>query len=384
MFIDNTEGADLSHPMRLRLIRRGMPLLVVLLIVLATVPAFFSAYRGAAFDTEPTDDYAPYLLAMTGVTGEQLHRQSELFPGAPMAHRALAVAVALPAYYALPFYAFSQLEEVDEPYLRATAALAFVGWLSMLLTALAVYAIARRKLRCSQVASYIAALLTFLLFSFVRLPGVDSLAVLLIAMLVYFFDRPAIFVPLVLASVVINEKVVIVAVVLTGARLLSWVISQRSAQGFRYGPQLVASVVALAAYVLFRQVVLPRSAGAYEGQLDPTTWPAKMLETIDLSLSLKGLITGGIPITVITILVIIAWVMAPRLRTGTTSFERSDVVVAPALLVTGAFIGMEFTVGRLVLHSFPVYLPMIAVLVDLYVRSHAITRPPPELIPTGE
>lgn len=367
----------------LLLVRRVLPVAVVLLIVLSAIPQFFSAYRSASFDTAPRDDYAPYLLAMTGLTGDGPRRQEGLFPGAPMAHRPLAVAAALPAYLVLPFYAFSELEEVDEPYLRATAALVFVGWLCMLLTVPMVYAIARHRHGCSRVASYVAALLTFLVSEFVALSTGDTMAILLIALLVYFIDRPAIVVPLVLVSAFTNEKIVIVAVVLFGARLLAWLAARRPARGFAYRAQLLASIAALATYALFRQVLLPRPGGEHAGQLDPSTWPANLLETIDLTLSLKGVVTNGIPIAVVLIMVTIAWVMAPRLRGRDGSFQRSDVLVALAMVVTAAFIGAEYTVGRLPMHTFPIYLPMLAVLVDMHVRAGGIVKPLRPLAPGG-
>ncbi len=99
--------------------------LILALVVLVSVPVYFSDYRAAAFNIFPRDDYSPYLLAMTGETGDGPNRQAELFPSAPMAHRPLSVAAALPFYYVLPYYAFTNIEAPDEPYLRATAALAF-------------------------------------------------------------------------------------------------------------------------------------------------------------------------------------------------------------------------------------------------------------------
>ncbi len=340
----------------------GYTALIVVLIVLVSVPVYFLDYRASAFNIAPRDDYAPYLLAMTGETGEGPHRQSELFPIAPMAHRPISVAIALPLYYVLPYYSFTNIDEPDAAYLRATAALAFVGWVFMLLTALVVYAIARHRYSGSSAASLVVALLALLLFGFFGLAGVDPMALLLVAVVIYFVDRPIVVVPVVLLAAFANEKVVIITLVFFGARLLEWMARRQSLGNYRYWPQLAASFIAFVAYVVFRRVILPRPG--YEGQLDPSTWLDAFVETIELSASLKGLVTNGVPLAVMAILVLIAWLVAPRLPPTHTLFRRVDVLVALALLLTAVFIGTQFTAGRLVLHSFPLYLPVVAVFID--------------------
>jgi hypothetical protein len=301
---------------------------------------------------------------MTGETGDGPNRQAELLPSAPMAHRPLSVAAALPFYYVLPYYAFTNIDAPDEPYLRATAALAFVGWICMLLTALVIYATARRRYGCSSGASLMAALAALLLFNFFDLAGIDALALFLVAILVYFIDRPAVIVPMVLVAAVTNEKVVIIALVLYAGRLLEALIKRRSFNAYAYWPQLLASASAFGAYVVFRTVMLPRPG--YGHQLDPSTWLDTAMDTVTLSLSLKGALTNGVPLAAMAVLVVIAYLMAPLLAATNASFRRVDVLVALALLATAAFIGTEFTVGRLVLHSFPVYLAVLAVGVDKY------------------
>jgi hypothetical protein len=336
--------------------------LIVALVVLVSVPVYFSDYRAAASNIFPRDDYSPYLLAMTGETGDGPNRQAELFPSAPMAHRPLSVAAALPFYYVLPYYAFSNIEAPDEPYLRATAALAFLGWICMLLTALVIYATARRRYQCSSGASLLAALAALLLFNFFDLAGIDALALLLVAILIYFIDRPAVIVPMVLVAAVINEKVVMIALVLYAGRLLESLVKRRSFSAYAYWPQLLASAFAFLGYIVFRTVMLPRPG--YGHQLDPSTWLDTAMDTVTLSLSLKGALTNGVPLAAMAVLVVIAYLMAPLLAATNASFRRVDVLAALALLATAAFIGTEFTVGRLVLHAFPVYLAVLAVGVD--------------------
>ena len=246
-----------------------------------------------------------------------------------MAHRPLSVAAALPFYYVLPYYAFTNIEAPDEPYLRATAALAFLGWICMLLTALVIYATARRRYQCSSGASLLAALAALLLFNFFDLAGIDALALFLVAILVYFIDRPAVIVPMVLVAAVTNEKVVIIALVLYAGRLLESLVKRRSFSAYAYWPQLLASAFAFLGYIVFRTVMLPRSG--YGHQLDPSTWLDTATDTVSLSLSLKGVLTNGVPLASMAVLVVIAYVMAPLLAATNASFRRVDSLVALAL-----------------------------------------------------
>lgn len=121
--------------------------LISALVVIVSLPVYFSDDRAVAFNISPRNGYSPDLLARKGETGDGRNRQAELLPGAPMAHRLrlVAVAVALPFYYVLPHYAFTNIEAPDEPYLRATAALAFPGGIFMLV----IYATARRRYACT-------------------------------------------------------------------------------------------------------------------------------------------------------------------------------------------------------------------------------------------
>lgn len=344
--------------------QRALPALVVLAFVLSTVPAFFAIYRDSAFQASPRDDYAPALLALVGEQGTPPARQRTLLGGAPFGYRMLSVVAAVPFYELLPYYSFSNLEAPDEPYLRATAALSMVSYVSILLTVLAVYCIARRRMNCSPGASLLAALLSFGLFQFVGTGGVDPIALLVVGLLVYFLDRPIIFAPLIIASAAINEKIVIIFMVVFAGRVLAWLVRRRAA--FQYWPQTLSTGAAVVAYASMRHLLrLPGN----EAETDPSTWFSGAVSTLASSLSLKGVIQNGIPLVVMAILLLVAYATWRR-RRHIPGFSPLDLAVAPALLFIGFIINAQFTVGRLVIHSFPLYLPLLAFVID----DHVISR----------
>jgi hypothetical protein len=335
--------------------------LLALAFVLSTIPAFFAIYRDAAFQTSPRDDYAPSLLALVGERGAPPDRQPTLLGGAPFGYRVLSVAAAIPFYELLPYYSFSNLPVTDEHYLRATAALSMVSYLSILLTVLVVYGIARRRLKCSPGASLLTALMSFGLFQFMSTSGVDPLAVAVVALLVYFLDRPMIFGLLIIASAAMNEKVVIIFAVVFAVRVIAWLVGHHAA--FRYWPQTLATGVAVLAYALMHQLLqLPGN----EGKTDTRTWFAGAAATLGSSLSVKGVVQNGIPLVVIAVLLSVAYATW-RLRRDVPGFSPLDLAVAPVLLAIGLIIDVQFTLGRLVMHSFPLYLPLVAFVIDDFV-----------------
>jgi hypothetical protein len=174
-----------------------------------------------------------------------------------------SVAAAIPFYYLLPYYSFSRLQEPDELYLRATAALG-VSYLSVLLTVLAIYGIARRRLKCSLGASLLAALFSFGLFQFLGTSSVDPLAVLVISILVYFTDRPVVFAPLIIASAAMNEKAAIIFAVVFAARFVAWLLRHRVP--FQYWTQTLSTGIAVIAYAAMRLIL---GVPGYESQTDP-------------------------------------------------------------------------------------------------------------------
>jgi hypothetical protein len=338
---------------------RVLPALVTLAFVLTTVPMFFSIYRDMAFDTSPHDDYAAALLAMTGELGAPPKRQLTVLGGAPIGYRLLSVAPALPLYRVLPYYPFSNLPDPDEHYLRAVAALALVSYVCILLTVLVIYLIARRRLRANPAASLLTAVLSFGLFRSMGIGGIgiDALAVLVISALCYWINRPAIVVPLIILTALINDKIPIIFGALFGTRFVASVVADR-ARGFRYWPQLLATLVSVLVYVGMRLILrLPGN----ENQTDPGTWLTGAAATIGATLSLKGLVLNGLPLVVMAVLMTIA-VWAGRRRPG--SFTVADLAVIPALIVVGLAIDVQHNLGRLALHGFPLYLPYLALFLD--------------------
>lgn len=321
----------------------------------ATYPLFIETYRSMVFQTFPRDDYAPYLLWMTG--------NGTSMPGSPMVYRVLSVAIAVPFYVALPVYRFTNLDGVDLAYIRASHALAFTSWLALVGLAVLVYRTARDRLGASPVTALVAFFATPLYAQYTGIVGIDPVAMLLIAVAYYWLRTPAAFAPIVIVSAAFNEKVPLVFALLLGGRVIA---APRDAFR-RYPTQIVACAVALLGYVAVRHAL---GIPGYERQMQPLTYLHSALSMLKLTLSLKGVFQNLFPVALI--LAAYAFVWHRRDAAPTDSWSRGDIVVPLGLAAVGVAINVEYTLGRLVAHALPLVAPAAAAALEGMAATRAV------------
>jgi hypothetical protein len=323
------------------------PILIVLLLLM-TVPRFFDIYRTMAFNTVPRDDYAPYLLHTLG-------EKPDFTVYSPYGYRIFSFLAAFPFYKLLPVYRFTNLPPVDENYLRATQALALTSYLAILAACLMIFLTAKNRLRLPITVSLLAALLAYGLFEFTNMFAVDPLAIFLISVLVYFLEQPLLFSVIVLLSVPFNEKVSLVFLMLFWVRLFI----QRKAFQERW--QLLITTLAAGSYFAIRTVVnLP----GFENQTSLRSFWPSFVNTLGDTLSLKGVVQNVLPIVVLLLIYFLA-VQSLRSR-QTPYFLRADILVLVGLTLLAFVTRLEYTVGRIVMYSFPLYLPAACASIGIY------------------
>jgi preprotein translocase subunit Sec61beta len=306
---------------------------------------FFDIYRTAAFDTVPRDDYASYLLSLVG--------QNYKAPGAPFAYRILSVIVAIPFYYFLPTYTFTNLSNVDIAYLKATQALSFTSYLSLVLTAVTIYLIARKQFQTTRISSFVVGLVSFFLSDFISKVGIDPFAILIISLLFLFLDRPFIFVPFVFLSIGINEKIPIIFATILAFRLINS-LTQR----YQYNLylQLFSSCLAVAGYIA---ITLNLKLPGNEGQTDPALFVSHFQSSISYTFSLKGLFLNALPILILGLIIVLA--IKPQQQ---LSFHVSDVSALFILIILTMIADVVYNIGRIAMYSYPLYLPAVAYFID--------------------
>lgn len=309
-------------------------------IFLLTYPLFFDIFRFSIFDIISHDDYASYLLYFLGKEGGRLL-------DSPFTYRFFSVLVAIPFYY-LPTYTFSKLNGVSYQYIKANQALAFLSYIAIIGTLIMIYKITKNRLKASPLIAVLASLLSFLLFNFTSKIGVDTLAIFVISILIYIIDYKYVFMFLILLSTWINEKILIVFFFyLLGRVLLN--------KDKTYIVQFISSCGAICLYLI--TIKLFPTPGP-EAQRNIALFIPQFVESVKRIISLKGMVINGMPLMILGVIGICA--------VASNLIKSSDILVFIGLTVITLMVNIHYNVGRVVMYSFPFYLPAASIYISSY------------------
>ena len=318
--------------------------ILLLGILLINIPLFFDIYRQCAFNIVPHDDYVPYLLHILGKGGG--------IPGSPTGYRFLSVVVAIPFYYLLPFFKFSLLEITNEDYIRGVEALSFVAYLASSFSSFFIYKITKDRLNGEKTTAILAALIALFLFRFTAIYSIDPTAICIISILIYYLDTKWIFASLLILSVGINEKILFIFLILFGGRL----IYKRSLTDSFY---LIISIISFLSYFLIRKLVnLP----GHEYMVEPSMFLEKATHTVNLLFTAKSVMLNWIPGGITFGLFFLALKeYKSNSNINRLFFSPIDFLPILALIIISLITDMQFTIGRILLFCFPLYLPLAVI-----------------------
>ena len=320
--------------------RRSLLTIFVIILSLMTVPRFFHIHRDMAFNTIPRDDYAPYLLYLTGEKGDMVL-------SSPYGYRLLSVVVAIPFYLILPSYNFANLPQADPAYQRATQALAAASYVAIVASCLVIFLITRHRLRAPLFPSIMASLLAYNLFELTAMYGIDPIAIFVVGLLVYFLKQPVLFSLLIALSVGFNEKIPLMFLML----FLSRTLLHQTCKGHLL--QSCSSALATGIYFALRfWVRLPGS----EYQTSLTAWPASFASTLLATFTAKGAILNLMPLVAVLLMYLLA-VVSTRPQDLSLYFSPADILPMFGLVLLACTVNVEYNVGRIGMYCFPLYLP---------------------------
>ncbi len=321
-------------------------IIVLLSLAVLNLPAFFDIYRTAAFNIVPHDDYVPYLLYLIGEGGG--------IPQSPTGYRFFSVAVAIPFYYLLPFISFSYLDLNDITYLKALEALSFVSYLAISVSGFIIYKLIISKYQGKFISGLVGALASLLLFRFTAIYGVDPFAILMICALLYYEEHKWIFTLLLLFSVGVNEKVVFLFFMLYGARTI---LSKRK----RATHFLVSIISCFFLYFLVRFLVdLP----GHEYMVQPNKYFDTITKMLSILFTFKSFYLNWIPGVMMFGLYGLALRGQKKIANDIGSFTSFDFIPIVGFFIIGIVTNMQFTVGRILLFCFPLYLPLAIIYLE--------------------
>ena len=310
----------------------------VALLALILHPVALILFRLMIFNTFPRDDYAPMLLWWLGEAGGTA-------PQSPYGYRLLSVLSAAPFYHLLPPFTLTNLPGgLSAEYVKATAALAASSFVALVASAALAYRLAVDRFRLGRPEGAFAAMFIVVVQLYAAPFSVDPHAIFVVILALYFIDRIVVFTAILIASVIVNEKIAIVFAV--------W-LTIRCALGSAalLGRQWIAAVTAVLAYAAL--LALVRMPGHGE-QLDPTAYLPTVLQNIAASVTPRGLVFNIVPC--VLLLGAVAWSWRSLAGRRDRIYGPLDLLVIPALAGVALALTQFYQVGRVVAHGAPLFI----------------------------
>lgn len=329
-----------------RNITRNLLFFAVSFIVL--LPIFFINYRLTAFHTLPFDSYYLFILSLDG--------KEEVFQFyAPTGYRMAYIAVGYFFYKYMPFVPLSQLDAgADFFQIKALQALAFTSFLFLHLFYFTTFLYLRNKIKQSFSMSLAAASILLLLSLSMYHFGVDPVYLFYTTLLLYFIHNKAVFIPLLLCSIVVNEKISLIFLVFFAITVLSKPVRNESY------PRLAASILAFGLY--FAMKMLLQFPG-YEYQTDLTSFYDRMMMSIPYLASFKGFYINILPLLLLTSVALGAVKMKVF---EPTSFTRhwATAFLPVIFFVLGMHACSDYGIGRAAMHALPFFIAPVAYMLE--------------------
>ncbi len=309
-------------------------IVILLVLFVITTPLFFTIYRDLAFNTIPHDPYEEYLLNLVG--------KSDINIGSPFIYRIGSVSVAVPFYYMIPSYKFTNLNNIDSYKLKAIRALAMISYLSIVLTAFFIYLLSKRDYGANNTTALCFGLISIFLSGFVSRVGVDPIAILFICVLLYVINQPYLFGILVILSAGFNEKIPFVFWVLILARITIF--------PKRYWIQFISTCIAMALYLSIL-MLLPFVGN--EEQKNLSLLGAHLFNSVHCMFTFKGIWLIWQPCLILIIMIILS------IRNKYIFYVSDNGVFIILFLLASVFGTSGYDEGRLCMYSYPFYLPSL-------------------------
>jgi hypothetical protein len=222
-------------------------------------------------------------------------------------------------------------------YIKATQAFAALTYISVTLSIVLSYVIARR-LKLSRIAAAAAGAATLVAAYYLQLTGKDPTAVAILFAAIALLNSRIAFGVLIVVSVFVNEKIALTLAMALGLRLI-----YRDCRR-QYFPQLICIGLAL---VIFAVVVLLIPLPGYAHQKQPSMYLRSLLNSLTLLLTTRGLFLNIWPVMLFSLAAFVAKYGYGYDSKTTVLFRPSDIAVIYGLVVVGMLLNVEFAVGRI-------------------------------------
>ncbi|MCB0685739.1 MAG: hypothetical protein KDC53_04420 [Saprospiraceae bacterium] len=293
-------------------------------------PLFFIIYRLIAYQAMPIDAYWQYILYY-------LDNNPSFHPYAPFVYRPIYPLIGTLVYQIIPLITFSEPTSFSPEQLKAIESLALINAICIyLIGVVTIWILQENKLTNKSFALTSGILAASLMF-YTAFFGIDPFAFLFTIILMKFENNRSIFIPSILFSVAISEKICFVFFVYF---LLKYLATHKI--DF---VSLFTIVFTMILYVFLRKW---GPYGGHEEQINISAFKDSFTNSLTYLMTIKGLYINVLPMAILLFFFFFSKKDIPGLWTFPL-----------VLFFIGLTMNMAFNIGRLVLHALPFFIPSI-------------------------
>lgn len=328
-------------------------ILVYIISFVLLLPVFFINYRILAFNTLPFDDYYSFILDMDG-------KLDSFSFSSPQGYRFLFYSFGYIFYKILPFVELSQLEQHASGfhYYKALQALSFVSFFCLHHYFFLCYLLVKNRISPSPVLSLATAFVCLVLSFQVYFFAIDALYLFYVTLMIYYLNKPGIFIPLMLFSFLANEKICILF-------LLFFLVNQVTGNKMRSNKTyLFFSLLTLILYLVEKKIL---GFPGYDYQTDLSLFWTRITISLPYIFSIKGFYLNLVPLIILTLISWTAWKSDYFSADKTAIHHSVSILILPYLFfILGMFACSDYSIGRVSFHTFPFFIVPLAFLIDKF------------------
>ena len=293
-------------------------------------PLFFIIYRLIAYQAMPIDAYWQYILYYLG-------NNPTYHPYAPFVYRPIYPLIGTLVYQILPLISFSEPTSFSPEQLKAIESLALINAISIYLIAVVSIWILQESKQTNKSYALTSGILVASLMFYTAFFGIDPFAFLFTIILMKFDNTRSIFIPSILFSIIISEKICFVFFVYFllkyfATHKIDWI-------------SLIATLLTMILYVFLRKW---GPYGGHEEQINISSFKDSFTNSLTYLMTIKGLYINVLPLVILLFFYLFSKKEIPGLW-----------IFPVILFLIGLTMNMAFNIGRLVLHALPFFIPSI-------------------------
>ena len=251
-------------------------------------------------------------------------------------------------------------------YVCATYSNALMNYLSLcgILTLMFAYCFNKLKLNLSE--TIISVLLSYVLINHLEAFTLDRISVLYLLTIFYFMDRKKISIILIVLSAIVNEKIIFI---LGGFFFIRYIIDGNKNFKIYFFITLLSAMINIFIFILYAKIL----NFGYLGSDNPNSLYNTIASEGFDRIKMMFLTKSGYSNAVVPILFCISpYLINLKIKITKLEFSKFDILIPLSLIIFGSGGGGE-NIGRYVMHSFIIWVPLLSCQIYKFLKDRYTT-----------